>query len=255
MILLAAFAFADDTLLLGPGPEETSLADLIRGGAVRGRSGALVGQLRPGRSMPGMAGVSSVEALADGVVRLRLERGVDDLELARRLHDDPAFAWIHPDLVLNLIPSRVPDDPLFPDEWHLDNTGQGGRTGGVDINAPMAWDIATGAGVTIAVLDSGVQLDHPDLVVRSGRDYIDGDDDASPSTDSASPHGTGVAGIAAARGNNGYGVAGVAWEADLYAIRLIGGNTTTSDLYDAFTEAVDAGAGVLNNSWGFGGCG
>lgn len=255
MFLLVALALADDSVLLGEGPEATSFAALVRSGMVKGRSGALVGQLRPGHAMPAVAGVNGVDALPDGVVRLRLAAGTDDLALARRLHAHPAFAWIHPDLVLNLVPARVPDDPYYVDEWHLDNTGQGGRTGNVDINAPMAWDIATGAGVTIAVLDSGVQLDHPDLEVQSGHDYLDDDDDASPGADSSGPHGTGVAGIAGARGNNAYGVAGVAWEADLYAIRLIGGNTTTSDLYSAFSEAVDAGAGVLNNSWGFGGCG
>jgi subtilisin family serine protease len=255
MLLLAALALADDTLLLGEGPETVSWAELLAGGNVVGRTGGLIGQLRPGEQVPADTAIEAIDTLPDGVVRLHLKPGTDDFALARRLHAHPAFAWVHPDLRLRLVPTRVPDDPWFADEWHLDNTGQGGRTGGVDINAPAAWDFATGAGQLIAVLDSGVQLDHPDLVVIPGYDFVGRDDDPSPGTDSSAPHGTGVAGIAAARGNNGYGVAGVAWEADVYAVRLIGGATTTSDLYDAFSQAVDAGAGVLSNSWGFEGCG
>jgi hypothetical protein len=102
------------------------------------------------------------------------------------------------------------------------------------------------------VLDSGVDTDHPDLIVTSGHDYIDDDDDANP-TDNG--HGTSAAGLSAAVGDNGVGVAGVAWGAEVYAIRLIGGETTTADIRDALVEAVDAGATVLNNSWGYGeGC-
>jgi subtilisin family serine protease len=254
MLLLAAAALADDSFFLGEGPERTSLSALIAEGGVRGRTGALVGQLRPNVDLPALPEIVAVDRLPGGVVRLHLAPGTDDVSLSRTLHDRAELAWVHPDLLLNLVPHRIPDDPQFPDQWHHDNTGQGGRTGEVDLNSPAAWDLATGAGVLIAVLDSGVQLDHPDLVVTGGSDFVD-HDDASPGTDSSAPHGTGVAGIAAARGNNGIGAAGAAWEADIYAIRLIGGSTSTSDLYDAFAEAVDAGAGVLNNSWGFGGCG
>lgn len=255
MLLIVTLVLADDSVFLGEGPERTSYAALLESGSVKGRTGGLVGQLRPGELLPPIHGVRTVDELPDGVVRIHLAPGTDDLALARELHAHPAFAWVHPDLLLNLVPARVPNDPLYADQWHHDNTGQGGRTGNVDINTPIAWDIATGAGITVGVLDSGVQLDHPDLVVRGGHDYVDRDDDASPGADSSGPHGTGVAGIASARGDNGLGVAGVAWESEVYAIRLIGGSTSTSDLYDAFSEAVDAGAGVLNNSWGFGGCG
>lgn len=254
LLALVSLASADDSFFAGTGPEKLSMAALEAGSTVVGRTGGLVARVGDPDALLLEPGVASVERLRGGVVRIRLRKGADDLALARTLHARPDVEWVHPDLLLNLRPASVPDDPLYVDEWHLDNTGQGGRTPDVDINAVQAWQYATGAGVTIAVLDSGVQLDHPDLVVTAGHDYVDRDEDPSPGTDSSGPHGTGVAGIAAARGNNGVGVAGVAWEADIYAIRLIGGSTSTSDLYDAFAEAVDAGAGVLSNSWGFYGC-
>ncbi len=252
--LLASLALADDRFFLDAGPEQASLADLEARGAVHGRTGALVVALDDPHALDGDPRIARVERRRGRVVRVVPAAGVDDLALARDLHGRPGVAWVNPDLKLRLRPASIPNDPLYPDEWHLDDTEQGGRTNGIDINAPEAWETATGAGVTIAVIDSGVQLDHPDLVVTPGHDYIDDDDDPTPGTDSSSPHGTGVAGIAAARGNNGIGVAGVAWEADIYAIRLIGGDSSTSDLYDSFAEAVDAGADVLSNSWGFYGC-
>lgn len=247
-------ARADDTFYAGPGPELLSMSALEAGSTVVGRTGGLVARVTDPEAVAAHPDVVSIERLHGDVVRVHLRPGADDLAVSRALHARGDVTWVHPDLLLALRPAAAPTDPLYAAEWHLDNTGQGGRTPDVDINAVQAWQYATGAGVTIAVLDTGVQWDHPDLVVTPGHDYIDRDEDPSPGTDDGAPHGTGVAGIAAARGNNELGVAGVAWEADVYAIRLIGGSTSTSDLYDAFAEAVDAGAGVLSNSWGFYGC-
>ena len=230
------------------------MSALEAGAAVRGRTGDLLARAADPAALAALPGIVSIERLRGGLVRIRLRPGADDLALARELHARADVEWVHPDLRIDLTPALVPADPWFVDQWHLENTGQGGRVAGVDINAAQAWNTATGAGVVVAVIDSGVQLDHPDLVVVPGHDYIDRDDDPSPGTDSSAPHGTGVAGIAAATGNNGLGVAGVAWGSEVYAIRLIGGNTSTSDLYESFAEAVDAGASVLSNSWGFYGC-
>jgi subtilisin family serine protease len=112
-------------------------------------------------------------------------------------------------------------------------------------------EISTGLGAIIAAIDTGVDLGHPDLNVIAGHDYVDGDDDPSQGPEWDDGHGTATSGLAAAIGNNGLGVTGVAYDADVYAVRLLGGATSMSDFYDAFVEAVDAGAWVLSNSWGY----
>lgn len=247
-LALLGTALADDTFPIGPGPERRSYAELVATGAVKGRTGRLLVKGDAAR-VSALPGVAAVTTLPGGLLRVTPQG--DDLALARALHRQPGVTWVMPDLRLPLVPAALPDDPLVASEWHLENTGQGGRTPDVDIDAERAWAFATGAGQLIAIVDSGTQLDHPDLSVIPGRDYVGADDDPSPG-EPGDAHGTGTAGIAAAVGNNGYGVAGVAYDADVYAIRLIGGSTTTEDLYNTFIEAVDAGATVISNSWGFG---
>ncbi len=231
-----------------------SFGALLASGSVQGRTGRLLVQSDDPAALLTRSDVSRIEVRPSGLVWVWPARGVDDLTLARALHGQPGIGWVNPDLILPTQPHTLPDDPFYPDQWHLDNTGQGGRTPGVDINAPRAWERVTGAGVLIAIIDTGMVLDHPDLRVTAGYDYIDDDADPTPTSGdmSADPHGTCAGGVAAAAGNNGLGVAGVAWGADLYAIRLIGGGASLSSIYDAFIEAVDAGAGVVNNSWGWG---
>ncbi len=256
MLFTLSFAWAlDDSIFFTPGGDPVSYEALVANGTITGRDGFLLARTSQPESLALDPEVASVERRRSGLVRILPRPGVDDLALARRLRHAPGVEWLHPDLTWALRPNGPPDDPWLDQEWHLDNVGQGGRTLDADINAPTAWTWATGAGVLIAVLDTGVQWDHPDLAVIPGHDYLDKDEDPSPDPAySGGPHGTGAAGIAAAIGDNGYGVAGVAWGAEVYAIRLIGGETSTADLYDSFVEAVDAGAGVLSNSWGFYGC-
>lgn len=151
-----------------------------------------------------------------------------------------------------------PDDPLFPLQWPLDNTGQGGdhrldRDGG-DVNAPEAWAYTLGSpDVVIAVLDDGVQLDHPDLapnVASAGRDFT-----VTPPVDGAQPraiedrHGTAVAGVAAARGDNGLGVTGVCPRCRILPVRVNGSSNLGTAA--AFRYAVAQGAQIVTNSWGY----
>lgn len=245
---LVSLALADDSFYPSAAGAPVRYADLLAAGAVTGRTGRLLVRGDPW-TVEHNPGVDKVEELPGGLLRVT-PRG-DDLALARSLHGAPGIRYAVPDVILPL-EVRLPDDPLLANQWHLENDGSGGRAEDVDIDAELAWYYATGAGQTIAVIDSGVQLDHPDLSVIGGHDYIDADDDANPGEDSSAPHGTCAAGIAAATGNNGIGVTGVAYDADIYAIRLIGGDTSLEDLYNSFVEAVDAGSTVLSNSWGYG---
>ena len=120
----------------------------------------------------------------------------------------------------------TPNDPLFADQWHLQNTGQTGGTPGADANVIPAWEVATGEDVTIAIVDDGLQSDHPDLVDKYlpelSYDFVEDDSDPSPNLEAESPrsHGTSVAGVAAASTNNNIGVAGAAPDAHLAGIRL-----------------------------------
>lgn len=153
----------------------------------------------------------------------------------------------------------LPNDSYFSDQWHLLKT----EPNGVDINAPTAWDMATGKGIRIGIVDDGVQLTHPDLLgnINPNLHYDFIRDDTNPEIDLLVPdaddghpsgedsHGTLVAGIAAAKGNNGTGVTGVAPDASIVAMRLIGGYTSDAMEAQAFLHEMDD-IQIKNNSWG-----
>ena len=118
------------------------------------------------------------------------------------------------------------------------------------LNLPAAWELTSGApGVVIAIVDSGIDPTHPDLLgaVRTGHDYVDDDADA---TDPPGAHGTAVAGVAAARGNNGFGGVGACFSCTLMPLRVIGaeGIALNTDTATAIDYAVDHGAAVVNAS-------
>lgn len=127
------------------------------------------------------------------------------------------------------------------------------------INAPTAWEETLGSSdVTIAMVDQGVQYDHPDLEPNMasslGRDFVDGDDDPYPEDLSREPHGTHVAGIAGARTDNERGVAGIG-NSTLLSARVLNssGWGSVSDIADAVEWAVDQDADIINLSLGGGG--
>ena len=213
-------------------------------------SGALVLEVDDSMDLAAHPSVASVEWLSytPRIAKITLRANADELSLSREFHQRPDVQWAHPDFVLDLTLHAMPNDPFVPDQWHLENTGQAGAPG-VDINAEEAWAITAGAGQIISIIDTGVDLTHPDLIGFSGDDYVENDDDSYPS--SGEGHGTACAGLAAAIGNNEQGGAGVAYEAEVYGVRLLGGETTISDTYASVTSSVDAGASVLSNSWGF----
>lgn len=103
----------------------------------------------------------------------------------------------------------TPNDASFGFQWHMNNSGQFGGQADADIDAPEAWSIETGSSaVKIGIIDTGVRSDHEDLAGRvSGEPAFDN-------------HGTHVAGIASAHGNNAIGVAGVSWQS-LIQVRIL----------------------------------
>lgn len=155
----------------------------------------------------------------------------------------------------------APNDPLYPQQWHLKNTGQTsviGAVAGNDCNVEPAWAIATGAGVNIGVSDDGLQVAHPDLAPNARTD-IDIDinyKDLDPSPDSPyTNHGTCVAGVAGAKGNNGIGVSGAAPDVGLVGIRVMAAAETDADEAQAMLHQMaapnDADRVHINtNSWG-----
>ncbi|MGC9451074.1 MAG: S8 family serine peptidase [Oceanipulchritudo sp.] len=174
-------------------------------------------------------------------------------KIARQLDGRPAITAFEQEPMLVRYPrSFIPADPLFPDQWHLENVGQSGGLAFADAQVRPAWDLGlSGEGVTIAIVDEGIQYRHPDLepnwVTGSGYDYNDDDTDPSPSG-SDDRHGTAVAGISLAASNT-TGVVGLAYNARLIPLRLIG------RLYEAGEEAEALSyrrqeVDIYNNSWG-----
>ncbi len=175
---------------------------------------------------------------------------------ARRVQNYPFVRVVEPDH--RLFPAIFPNDPLFGQLDGLHNTGQDNGTNDDDIDAPEAWDIQrTSANIKVAVIDTGMQEAHDDLDCNTDKansfDFFEGNPGVfdSPTGDR---HGTHVGGTIAACGNNGIGVTGVSWSADVVSLKFLGpGGGSTSDGIDAVQRATQLGARVINASWGGGG--
>ena len=155
-------------------------------------------------------------------------------------------------LVEKMMTSRwVPNDPLFSDQWHLENTGQSGGTSGEDVNITGAWNSHKGSGIVIGIVDDGLDWTHPDLdnYYESTLDYDFCSNDGNPSPSSNDAHGTAAAGVAAGVGNNNIGVSGSAPRAGLAGLQLISCSTTDTRESAALShERQDID--IYSNSWG-----
>lgn len=160
----------------------------------------------------------------------------------------------------------APSDLFFPaqvsnvsGQWYLENrNATNGSPLGIDLNARGAWALGRGAGVTIAIADVGVELDHPELAPRTAggphHNFLTGSDDGSPSSrvGIVGAHGTACAGLAAATANDGWPMSGMAPEAGLASWVIVDRkNDLASDehLAEMFMSGLDTVA-VQNHSWG-----
>lgn len=174
------------------------------------------------------------------------------IKAASAYYESGKVDFSHPDFVVERALKFTPNDTYYPNQWHLNNTGQNGAKAGEDVDAPEAWDTTSGdSSVIVAVLDTGIDIDHEDLSMQvvSPWDVVGNDNNPRPDS-SSEKHGTAVSGVAVAKGNNGIGVSGAAPECKLMPIRLIVDGETLSDEAEAFTYAADNGASVITNSWG-----
>jgi subtilisin-like proprotein convertase family protein len=203
-------------------------------------------------------------AYAPGTHRFLAVTALEALNAAETLYKHAGIVAVRPQIARWREPTAVPDDPLYKDQWHLRNTGQADGPNDLDLNVESAWDTVRGRGVVIGIVDSGLIADHPDLSTNVqedlGYDFRDGDDDPSPflgmpnqqdpqNEPQEDSHGTLVAGVAAGRGFNGIGATGVAPEAGIADIRLIGDYLTDVQEADAIHHRNDVIA-IKNNSWG-----
>lgn len=182
------------------------------------------------------------------------------LPTARALFESGLAEFAQPDFSLVRVAYGTPSDPLFSSQWHLHNTGQGGAKVDADVDAPEAWDLVTGnPALVAAIVDTGIELGHPDLTIVQGIDVLDNDNDPGPDDGlfSTENHGTSVGGVCAGQGNNGEGITGIAQNGGVMPIRFLSdtffgifGGPTVQDEVDAFTFASNQGAAVCNNSWG-----
>ncbi len=152
---------------------------------------------------------------------------------------DPAFMFDFKPTCTN--------DPMFGSLWGLNNTSNPN----IDINACQAWDISQGAGVTVAIVDTGIDKAHSDLAANISTTSFNSQTGTSPSG-SPDNHGTHVAGIVGARRNNSLQVTGVAPQSKLMSIShpLSGGPTMAAELASGISFAWQNNAHIINNSWG-----
>ncbi|MDT7604510.1 MAG: hypothetical protein QOF61_2507, partial [Acidobacteriota bacterium] len=248
-----------------------------QGEASRWRADELLVRFRPDSPEQSVNFLLSSQGLRRGSVlrgssrveRLRLSAGQDPQLISVLLASSPLVEFAEPNYLIKA-DQVAPNDPRFSEQWALFNQS----TPGGDIGVARAWPTTRGTTRTVvAVVDSGIDFAHPDLRRnqwvnakepsattdadgngyagdRRGWDWVTN----SPAVKDESGHGTAVAGIIAAEGNNGVGTTGVMWRASLMSLRVLD-STNTGDVAGA-VEAIDYaaanGAQIVNISWGTG---
>lgn len=179
----------------------------------------------------------------DRTYKFHVAEGSDILSLVGRFSQLPGVEFAEPDYIGHS-GALVPNDTFFSNQWGFDQASD------ADVDGPEAWDIAVGSGVVIAVLDTGIDSDHVDLVgkILPGFDFVNGDSD--PEDDHG--HGTNVASVSSAVSNNATGIVGSCWDCQIMPLKVL--DATNSGFYswwtDAMVWATDNGARVINLSAG-----
>ncbi len=190
-----------------------------------------------------------VGTMQTGTKKVQYSSSKEAKQAAARLSQDAAVVYAEVNAA-SVKPLAIPNDPNYSNQWHLPK-----------ISAPQAWDYQQGqASTTIAIIDTGVKGDHPDLSgkVLAGKGFVGPSavDFAANSDSDPCGHGTAVAGLAAASTNNGLGVAGVDWQARILPIQVINKADQNcrfgyiEDLIEAIQFAADAGVKIINVSLG-----
>lgn len=147
-----------------------------------------------------------------GVYRIRCSArdGFEVLKAANALALRSEVVFAEPDMIVTVSHNLIPNDALFPQLWGIHNTGQSGGTSDMDMDGPEAWDVTTGdANILVMVIDTGVQMNHPDLNMGAGKDFTDQGTGGNPGNQ-CDIHGTAVSGCIASLIHNTIGTAGIA---------------------------------------------
>lgn len=233
------------------------------------RPGELIVKFRSpksaGKIVEGLKARTMTPVLPYGLQKISLPAGKSVSDALSELGSNPDVLYAEPNYIARK--SQIPNDPRFSEQWSL-----------AAISAPQAWDLATGsASVIVATLDTGIDYRHPDLIdnlwINNGEISNNGIDDDGDGIiddvngivikggvvggnpmddDTADAHGTHVAGIIGAAGNNSVGVSGVNWRVKLVAVKFLHGPLGEGDLADAVTGmayAIGHGAKVINCSF------
>jgi subtilisin family serine protease len=231
--------------------------------------GELIVRFRPGLAAPARASILRDEGarlgedlLLPGAVLVKLAAGESVTAATEAFERYPDVLYAEPNRLHEL--SAIPNDPRFGELWGLNQPND------ADIDGPEAWNTTTGSGgVIVAVVDSGVAYDHPDLASNmwvnddppgggdndgngfvddtNGWDFWQGDN--APIDENG--HGTHVAGTIGAQGNNAIGVTGVNWDVSIMALRAGGPGTSLDNaaIVNSFVYACANGADVVNGSF------
>lgn len=237
-------------------------------------------------ALPDVASYRPLEGTTDQFVgRFAQTTGRQAIDKTNLLRESQFVEWVEPNFYQNWQRFYTPNDTRFNNLWHLHNTGQLGGPSDTDVDMPEAWEINRGGSpnTVIAIIDDGVQSNHPDLNIWTNPGEIPGnglDDDGNGWADDVhgwnfvlgnnqwepqgtDRHGTSVAGVSAARGDNNLGVAGAAFNSQVMSIKIFDGNAVAGNANIAVALRYAAGftqngvgswnsADLVNNSWGGG---